>query len=97
LTLGDVNAGYTMARQAGMSIVLVRDLFHTTNNRPSGRRGFFSWARIGATASSTTPAGCSGTNRSLLSGSVGGRAFGFHAAGHPHFTRLGAFPFSAAS
>jgi predicted phage gp36 major capsid-like protein len=31
-----------------MSVELVPHLLHTSNNRPSGQRGWFAWARIGA-------------------------------------------------
>ncbi len=47
LTVGDLNAGYTVARRAGMSIEIVPLLMGTTSNRPTGERGFFAWARVG--------------------------------------------------
>lgn len=46
LVVGDWN-NYLIARRGGMSVELVPHLFHTDNNRPSGQRGWFAWARIG--------------------------------------------------
>lgn len=39
---------FVVARRGGMSVELVPQLFHTGNNRPSGQRGWFAYARIGA-------------------------------------------------
>jgi len=38
---------YVVARRAGMNVELVPHLFDVTNNRPTGQRGLFAWARIG--------------------------------------------------
>lgn len=46
LVVGDFS-NYLIARRGGMSVELVPHLFHTANNRPSGQRGWFAWARIG--------------------------------------------------
>jgi HK97 family phage major capsid protein len=46
LVVGDWS-NYLIARRGGMSVELVPHLFHTDNNRPSGQRGWFAWARIG--------------------------------------------------
>lgn len=46
LVVGDFS-NYLIARRGGMSVELVPHLFHTGNNRPSGQRGWFAWARIG--------------------------------------------------
>jgi HK97 family phage major capsid protein len=45
--LGDFR-NYVIADRVGMSIELVPHLFHTSNNRPSGQRGFLAWWRTGA-------------------------------------------------
>ncbi|NUV63244.1 phage major capsid protein [Streptomyces sp. CAI-85] len=47
LVVGDFS-GYVVAQRAGMSIEPVSHLFDVTNNRPTGQRGLFAWARIGA-------------------------------------------------
>lgn len=39
---------YLVAQRAGMNLELVPHLFDVTNNRPTGSRGWFAWARIGA-------------------------------------------------
>ena len=38
---------YVIARRGGMTVELVQHLLHLSNNRPSGQRGWFAWARIG--------------------------------------------------
>lgn len=38
---------YVIARRGGMSVELVPTLFDVTNNRPTGQRGWFAYARIG--------------------------------------------------
>jgi HK97 family phage major capsid protein len=38
---------YVVARRAGMSVELVQHLIGLTNNRPTGQRGWFAYARIG--------------------------------------------------
>jgi HK97 family phage major capsid protein len=38
---------YLIARRGGMSVELVPTLFDVTNNRPTGQRGWFAYARIG--------------------------------------------------
>lgn len=40
--------GYLVAQRAGMNIEFIPQLFDTTNNRPTGQRGWFAWARVGA-------------------------------------------------
>lgn len=47
LTVGDFR-NYLIAERAGMSVELIPHLFHESNNRPSGQRGWFAWARHGA-------------------------------------------------
>ena len=47
LVVGDFS-GYVVAQRAGMNIEPVAHLFDVTNNRPTGQRGLFAWARIGA-------------------------------------------------
>lgn len=47
LTVGDFR-NYLIADRAGMSVELVPHLFDITNNRPTGERGWFAWARYGA-------------------------------------------------
>lgn len=44
--VGDFN-NYVIARRGGMSIELVQHLVDVTNNRPTGQRGWFAYARIG--------------------------------------------------
>jgi HK97 family phage major capsid protein len=46
LIVGDWS-NYLIARRGGMSVELVPHMFHLSNNRPSGQRGWFAWARIG--------------------------------------------------
>lgn len=41
---------FVIARRTGMTVELVPHLFATANNLPSGSRGFFAYARIGAAA-----------------------------------------------
>lgn len=45
--LGDFS-NYVIVDRVGLSIELVPHLFHTSNNRPSGQRGFLAWWRVGA-------------------------------------------------
>jgi HK97 family phage major capsid protein len=40
-------ANYVVARRGGMSVELVPTLFDVTNNRPTGQRGWFAYARVG--------------------------------------------------
>jgi len=47
LTVGNWQ-GYLVAQRAGMNIEFVPMLFDVTNNRPTGQRGWFAWARVGA-------------------------------------------------
>jgi HK97 family phage major capsid protein len=47
LVVGDFS-NYVVAQRAGMSIELIPHLFDVTNNRPTGSRGWFAWARTGA-------------------------------------------------
>jgi len=46
LVVGDFN-NYVVARRSGMNVELVPQLFDVTNNRPTGQRGWFAYARIG--------------------------------------------------
>jgi HK97 family phage major capsid protein len=46
LVVGDFR-NYLIARRGGMSVELVPHLFDVTNNRPTGQRGWFAYARIG--------------------------------------------------
>lgn len=46
LVLGDFS-NFVIAQRAGMSIELVPHLFDVTDNRPTGQRGLFAWARHG--------------------------------------------------
>lgn len=46
LVVGDFR-NYVIAERAGMSVELVPHLFDVTNNRPTGQRGWFAWARHG--------------------------------------------------
>lgn len=47
LIVGDFDH-YLVAARAGMNIELVPMLFDVTNNRPTGQRGWYAWARVGA-------------------------------------------------
>jgi HK97 family phage major capsid protein len=47
LAVGDFR-GYLVAQRAGMTVEFVPHLFDVTNNRPTGQRGWFAWARVGA-------------------------------------------------
>jgi HK97 family phage major capsid protein len=44
--VGDFS-NYVIARRGGMNVELVPTLFDVTNNRPTGQRGWFAYARIG--------------------------------------------------
>jgi HK97 family phage major capsid protein len=46
LVVGDFS-NYLIARRAGMTVELVSHLVDVTNNRPTGQRGWFAYARIG--------------------------------------------------
>lgn len=46
LVVGDFR-GYVVAQRAGMTVEFVPMLFDVTNNRPTGQRGWFAWARVG--------------------------------------------------
>lgn len=46
LVVGDWS-NYVVARRGGMAVELVPTLFDITNNRPTGQRGWFAYARIG--------------------------------------------------
>jgi len=39
---------YVVARRIGLTVELIPHLFHTSNNRPSGQRGWFAHFRVGA-------------------------------------------------
>ena len=47
LVVGDF-MNYLVAQRAGMQVEFLPMLFDVTNNRPTGQRGWFAWARIGA-------------------------------------------------
>lgn len=47
LVVGDFR-NFLIAQRAGMSVELVPHLFATANNRPSGQRGWYAWARVGS-------------------------------------------------
>src|SRR5262249_21219180 len=47
LVVGDFR-GYLVAQRAGMTVEFIPHLFDVTNNRPTGQRGYFAWARVGA-------------------------------------------------
>lgn len=40
--------GFLVAQRAGMNIEFIPMLFDVTNNRPTGQRGWFAWARVGS-------------------------------------------------
>ena len=46
LVVGDFS-NFVVAQRAGMTVELVSHLFGTTNNRPTGQRGWFAYARHG--------------------------------------------------
>lgn len=46
LVVGDFS-NYIVAQRAGMNLELVPHLFDVTNNRPTGSRGWYAWARVG--------------------------------------------------
>lgn len=46
LVVGDFS-NYLVAQRAGMSVELVPHLFGTSNNYPTGQRGWYAWARVG--------------------------------------------------
>lgn len=47
LIVGDFR-GFLVAQRAGMSIEFVPMLFDVTNNRPTGQRGWYAYARVGS-------------------------------------------------
>lgn len=47
LVIGDWN-NFVVAQRAGMSIELVPHVFDVTNNRPTGERAWYAWARVGS-------------------------------------------------
>jgi len=47
LTVGDFS-NYILAQRAGMSVEVVQHVVDVTNNRPTGERALFAWARVGA-------------------------------------------------
>lgn len=46
LVVGDFRR-YVVAQRAGMTVEFIPMLFDVTNNRPTGQRGWFAWARVG--------------------------------------------------
>ena len=49
LVLGDFS-NFVVAQRVGMNVELVPHLFGATNNRPTGQRGWFAYARVGSDA-----------------------------------------------
>src|SRR5690606_20260914 len=47
LIVGDWR-NYLVAQRAGMQIEFVPHVFDVTNNRPTGERAWYAWARVGA-------------------------------------------------
>jgi HK97 family phage major capsid protein len=47
VVVGDFRSAYTVVRRAGTAIELVPHLLDTTNNRPTGERGYYAWGRTG--------------------------------------------------
>jgi len=47
LVFGDFE-NYVIADRIGMTVEFIPHLFHTTSNRPSGQRGWYAYARMGA-------------------------------------------------
>jgi len=47
LIFGDLSQAYYIVDRVGLNIELVPTLFHTSNNRPSGQRGFHAFWRTG--------------------------------------------------
>ena len=47
LLFGDLS-GYVIADRIGMAVEFIPHLFHTSNNRPSGSRGWYAHYRVGA-------------------------------------------------
>jgi HK97 family phage major capsid protein len=47
LVVGDFR-NFLIAQRVGMTVELVPHLLHTSNNRPSGQRGLFAYARVGS-------------------------------------------------
>jgi hypothetical protein len=47
LIFGDFS-NYVIADRIGMSVEFIPHMFHTSNNRPSGQRGWFAYYRVGA-------------------------------------------------
>ena len=54
LLLGDFQAGYVIVDRIGLQVELVPHLFDTSNNRPSGSRGFYAYWRTGAEVVNTS-------------------------------------------
>jgi HK97 family phage major capsid protein len=54
LTVGDFRSAFTIARRAGMTVVLIPHLMGNAN-RPVGQRGLLGWARLGSAV--TNPLG----------------------------------------
>lgn len=49
MVVGDFKQ-YLVAQRAGMTVEFIPMLYDVTNNRPTGQRGWFAWARIGGDA-----------------------------------------------
>ena len=48
ILFGDFAQGYYIVDRVGLNVELIPHLFHTSNNRPSGQRGFYAHFRTGA-------------------------------------------------
>ena len=56
LIFGDIAQAYYIVDRVGLNIELVPTLFHTSNNRPSGQRGFHAFWRTGGEVVNATAA-----------------------------------------
>ena len=48
LVFGDIAQAYYIVDRVGLTMELIPHLFHASNNRPSGQRGFYAHFRTGA-------------------------------------------------
>lgn len=56
LLFGDIASAYYIVDRVGLNVELVPTVFHTSNNRPSGQRGFHAWFRTGGEVVNPTAA-----------------------------------------
>lgn len=56
LLFGDWAEAYYIVDRVGLNVELVPHLFHTSNNRPSGQRGYYAYARTGGEVVNTSAA-----------------------------------------